>query len=221
MRCQWKEGPDFGQPGKLASPRPVSPSACRLCVPGGSGNARAIWRRSRRGMDVQLPPGDNGGLTLVSHHATLRSPSPARRPLRAPPALRRGDRAYCHVRGCEVVRTAGATVASRGRAAGGWAAAAAPACLDEALAFAVGQGAAVAVKHWFGVGVHAVLNWRKALTVKRMASWNSVAALAADGTGPLNSGSGDGVDPERCCTFLNASTAQISGRTRSGRAIAD
>lgn len=44
------------------------------------------------------------------------------------PVVRRSDRAYCQVSGCEVVIAAGAKAAFRGRASGPWQAAADLAC---------------------------------------------------------------------------------------------
>ena len=89
-------------------------------------------------------------------------------PYRAPP-LRRGDRAFCHVRDYPVVVI-------------GWSDARIPRprCLpldpprhgrgpliDDGLARAIRHESATAVAHWWGVHVSTVLNWRKALGVTR------------------------------------------------------
>ena len=87
-------------------------------------------------------------------------------PYRAP-ALRTGDRATCLVRDCDVVVT-------------GWSDARIPwprcrrigapghagLLVDEELARAVMHESAVAIMHWWGVGVEAVWRWRRALDVK-------------------------------------------------------
>jgi hypothetical protein len=106
-------------------------------------------------------------------------------PYKAPP-LKRGDRASCLVRDCDVVIT-------------GWTAARIswPRCralgdrgggsgilLDEELARAVRQESAAAIRHWWGVSVGVVWRWRKALGVGRTDNAGSrrlIHAAAAEG----------------------------------------
>ncbi len=86
-----------------------------------------------------------------------------------PPPLRRGDRATCLFRDCEVVITSWTDAPipwPRCRAVhhrrGG------PGLLvDEELARAIRHESAAAVMHWWGVGVRVVWQWRKALGVGR------------------------------------------------------
>src|SRR5262245_26532891 len=102
-----------------------------------------------------------------------------------PPRLKRGDRATCLMRDRTVVITS----ISAGRIA--W-----PRCraldqrggsgllVDEELARAVRSESAAAVMYWWGVGVHAVWRWRKALGVGRMDSPGSrrlIQAVAEQG----------------------------------------
>ena len=84
-----------------------------------------------------------------------------------PPALRRGDRASCLLRDCDVVITGWSggripwprcrALGTRGRGAG--------LLLDSELARAVRHESAAAVMHWWGVTSGVVWRWRKALGV--------------------------------------------------------
>jgi hypothetical protein len=86
------------------------------------------------------------------------------------PALRRGDRAFCLLRDCDVVVTswsAGRIPWPRcrpvdGYRGGGWGL-----LLDDELARAVRHESAAAVMYWWGVSPGAVQGWQRALGVGR------------------------------------------------------
>lgn len=85
-----------------------------------------------------------------------------------PPAMKRGDRAFCLLRDCDVVITGW----SDGRIR--W-----PRCraldsrggsgllVDETLAWVIRHESAASIRYWLGVGVKAVWAWRRALAVTR------------------------------------------------------
>jgi hypothetical protein len=84
-----------------------------------------------------------------------------------PPRVKRGDRAFCLLRDCDVVITRWTdaripwprcTVPRRGGGSG--------LLIDEELARAIRTESAEAIKYWFGIGTHGVWNWRKAFEVK-------------------------------------------------------
>src|SRR5262245_7843833 len=90
-----------------------------------------------------------------------------------PPKLKRDDRANCLVRDCTVVITsisAGRIPWPRPRARDQRGGGGSGLLVDEELARAVRSEPAAAVMYWWGVGVHAVWRWRKALGVGRMDS---------------------------------------------------
>jgi hypothetical protein len=116
-----------------------------------------------------------------------------------PPALRRGDRANCLLRDCQVVITSW----SDGRIS--W-----PRCLaigirggigllvDEELARAVRNEAAEAVKFWWGASRRTVSRWRKALAVSRNSSEGSrrlIQAAAEKGAAVIHE---SGLTDEQC-----------------------
>ena len=92
-----------------------------------------------------------------------------------PPALRRGDRAFCLFRDCDVV------VTSWTDARISW-----PRCrvidqaggsgrlVDEELARAVRTESALAIHYWWGASHDAVKNWRRALGIKRLDTLGTV-----------------------------------------------
>src|SRR5262245_9864640 len=108
-----------------------------------------------------------------------------------PPKVKRGDRATCLVRDCTVVITsvsAGRIPWSRCRALDQRGGGGSGLLVDEELARAVRSESAAAVMHWWGVGVHAVWRWRKALGVGRMDSAGSrrlILAAAESGAAVL------------------------------------
>jgi hypothetical protein len=84
------------------------------------------------------------------------------------PALKRGDRAFCLYRDCDVVVTnwTDARISwPRCRAIGSGAGSGL--LVNDELARAIKTESAVALKHWFGVGTHAVWKWRKAFGIGR------------------------------------------------------
>ena len=87
----------------------------------------------------------------------------------APPALQRGDRAFCLFRDCTVVVT-GWTDARfpwpRCRALDGTGGGSGV-LVDDELARAVRSESAAAIRHWWRVAECAVWRWRKALGVTR------------------------------------------------------
>src|SRR5262249_4473819 len=91
-------------------------------------------------------------------------------PYQAPP-LKRGDKATCLVRDCEVVVTSW-TMARipwpRCRPADDYRGGGAGLLVDEELARAVRHESAAAVMWWWGASMTAVCNWRRALGVGRI-----------------------------------------------------
>jgi hypothetical protein len=91
-----------------------------------------------------------------------------------PPALKPGDRAFCRVKGCEVIIT------SWTNASIPW-----PRCrtedsyggsgilVEDELARALRHESAGAIKHWWGASANTVWWWRKALEIKRTDSEGS------------------------------------------------
>src|SRR5262245_60294304 len=83
------------------------------------------------------------------------------------PALLVGDRAQCLFRDCEVISTNWTTARipwprCRGvRRRGG-----SGLLVEEELARAFRSESALAVKYWWGVGTHAIWNWRRALGIE-------------------------------------------------------
>src|SRR5262245_41154551 len=108
-----------------------------------------------------------------------------------PPKLKRDDRANCLVRDCTVVITsisAGRIPWPRPRARDQRGGGGSGLLVEEELARAVRHESAAAVMYWWGVGVHAVWRWRKALGVGRMDSPGSrrlILAAAASGAAVL------------------------------------
>jgi hypothetical protein len=85
-----------------------------------------------------------------------------------PPKLRRGQRTFCQYRGRTVVitgRSDGRLPWPRCRALGSRGGSGL--LVEDELARAVRTESAAAVKHWWGVGTHAVWAWRQALGVDR------------------------------------------------------
>src|SRR5262245_20654845 len=98
------------------------------------------------------------------------------------PRLKRGDWVTCLVRDCTVVMTswsAGGIVRPSCRARGQSGGGGSGLLVDEELSRAVRSGSAAAVMYWWGVGVHAVWRWRKALGVGRMDSAGSRRLIQA------------------------------------------
>ncbi len=73
----------------------------------------------------------------------------------APPAVRKGDRAFCLYRDCDVIVT-GWTAARRGPGAGRCTSGAGLGCSSRRSCRAILSESAAALKHWFGVGTKAV-----------------------------------------------------------------
>jgi hypothetical protein len=87
-----------------------------------------------------------------------------------PPELRRGDRAYCFLRCCEVTITGlsnGRIPWPRCRANNGLCGGGSGLLINEVLASAIQHESAVAIQYWWGVGVRATSSWRRALAVSR------------------------------------------------------
>jgi hypothetical protein len=98
-----------------------------------------------------------------------------------PPALRRGDRATCLFRDCDVIitswtdaRTSWPRCRAEGTRGGG-----SGLLVDEELARAVRNESAAAICHWWGVSENAVWAWRKALGAERMDSAGSRRLIEA------------------------------------------
>jgi hypothetical protein len=90
-------------------------------------------------------------------------------PYKAPP-LRRGDRATCLLRDCDVVITSWSSARipwPRCRALDNYRGGGSGLLLDEELARAVRNESAAAVMHWWGASSEAVKRWRRALGVGR------------------------------------------------------
>src|SRR5262249_47533717 len=96
-------------------------------------------------------------------------PPPKLKLLGAPfhcPAVRKGERAFCLFRDCDVVITGwhdGRILWPRCRAIharGG-----SGLLVDEELARAIRTESAEALKYWFGIGTHAAWHWRKAFGI--------------------------------------------------------
>src|SRR5580692_10451933 len=83
-----------------------------------------------------------------------------------PPQLKKGDRAFCHYRDCDVIITGWSNARipwPRCRAIG---AGSGPGLLiDEELERAIRTESAIALKHWFGVSTKAVWNWRRSFGI--------------------------------------------------------
>jgi hypothetical protein len=93
-------------------------------------------------------------------------------PYRAP-ALKRGDRAFCLLRDCDVVVTGWSDAPipwPRCRGLEGTRGGGSGLLLDEELARAMRCESAAAIRHWWGVGEGAVWRWRKALGVTRLSN---------------------------------------------------
>src|ERR1700757_4701342 len=86
-----------------------------------------------------------------------------------PPPLKRGDRATCLYRDCDVVITTwtDARISWPRCRAAGKSGAGSGLLVDEKLARAIRTESAEAIKYWWGVGTHAVWSWRKAFGVAR------------------------------------------------------
>ena len=85
-----------------------------------------------------------------------------------PPSLRRGDRAHCLGRDCEVIVTSWTDALIPWPRCRRLDTRSAPSLLvDEELARAVRLESAEAVMHWWGVSVTPIWKWRRALGVTR------------------------------------------------------
>ena len=120
-------------------------------------------------------------------------------PYRAPP-LRRGDRAFCRVRDCEVAITGWSKApmswprgyARSERPGGGTAL-----LVDDELARAVRRESAAAVCHWWG-GHTTIARWRRALGAPRTSNQGSQRLIRSAATTALEAALASGItDDER------------------------
>jgi hypothetical protein len=119
-------------------------------------------------------------------------------PYQSPP-LRRGDRAICHVRDCDVVVTgwSGGSISwprcraldSNGAGSG--------IRVDEELVRAIRHESAVALRYWWGVSVSTVAKWRRSLGIRRAEPEGSARLIQAAAEAGADALRGKPLPPEQ------------------------
>jgi hypothetical protein len=118
-----------------------------------------------------------------------------------PPRLRRGDRATCLYRGCDVVVTSWTDALipwPRCRALDGHGGGGSGLLVDEELARAVRHESAASVMYWWGPTCSTVARWRKTLCVGRMDSEGSQRLILAASAAGAEVTRGQKLPPEQC-----------------------